>query len=275
MQMRWRIILPIVGLILFGGESYYSFRVNRETQHTPSRYFWWSAIRLDSDPANKRHRTTTTCEGGKENCVNWDLADRWVDPGLPDRLLMLSALPAFVVGGFAVTGLGRLGISQVSSFLFLMPLLILAWYYFIGWLVDRWTHKHLLQRVPTETPVKRRGRILSAIFILTAVLVGGFFYLRYPSRREREATLKLDLVTMRLAIDKYTLDKEQAPQSLQDLLNRHYLKEIPTDPFTRKRDWVPQFDSVVLSPEQSSTGMVDVHSASGRVGGNGMAYSEW
>ena len=30
-----------------------------------------------------------------------------------------------------------------------------------------------------------------------------------------------------------------------------------------------------LSPEKSSTGMVDVHSASGRVGGNGMAYSEW
>jgi len=61
---------------------------------------------------------------------------------------------------------------------------------------------------------------------------------------------------MRQAIDTYTLNKEQAPQSLQDLVNGHYLKEIPTDPLTGKKDWVPQFDDVVLSPEQSSTGMV-------------------
>jgi len=62
---------------------------------------------------------------------------------------------------------------------------------------------------------------------------------------------------------------------LQDLVNKHYLKEIPTDPFTWKKDWVPQFDSVVLSPEQSSTGMVDVHSASGQVDSNGIPYKEW
>jgi len=80
---------------------------------------------------------------------------------------------------------------------------------------------------------------------------------------------------MRQAIDKYTLDKEQAPQSLRALVNGHYLKEIPTDPFTRKKDWVPQFDIIVLSPEQSSTGMVDVHSASSQVDSNGIPYNEW
>jgi general secretion pathway protein G len=82
-------------------------------------------------------------------------------------------------------------------------------------------------------------------------------------------------MVMRQAIDNYTLSKEQAPQSLQDLVNGHYLKEIPTDPFTRKKDWVPQFDSVVLSTEQSSTGVVDVHSASREVGSNGAPYNEW
>jgi hypothetical protein len=55
---------------------------------------------------------------------------------------MLSALPAFVVGGFTVGGLGKLGISQVSSFMLLMPVLIFGWYYFVGWLLDRWSHKH-------------------------------------------------------------------------------------------------------------------------------------
>jgi hypothetical protein len=82
---------------------------------------------LDSDPAKKIRWDTT-----------WDLADRWVDRGLLEKVLMISALPAFVLGGFVVGGLGRLGINQVSSFMFVMPVLISAWYYFIGWMFDRW-----------------------------------------------------------------------------------------------------------------------------------------
>ena len=80
---------------------------------------------------------------------------------------------------------------------------------------------------------------------------------------------------MRQAVDNYTLDKQKPPQSLEDLVNGQYLKEIPTDPFTQKKDWALQFDSVVLSPEQSSTGLVDVHSASRQVNSDGIAYNEW
>jgi general secretion pathway protein G len=82
-------------------------------------------------------------------------------------------------------------------------------------------------------------------------------------------------MVMRQAIDQYTLDKQKAPHSLQDLVNGHFLKEIPTDPFTRKKDWLLQFDDVVLSPQQSSTGVVDVHSASGQIDNNGIPYKEW
>ncbi len=35
---------------------------------------------------------------------------------------------------------------------------------------------------------------------------------------------------MRQAIDNYTLDKQQAPQSLDDLVDAHYLREVPVDP---------------------------------------------
>jgi general secretion pathway protein G len=81
---------------------------------------------------------------------------------------------------------------------------------------------------------------------------------------------------MRAALDNYTLEKKQAPQSLQDLVDRHYLKEIPADPFTHKKDWVPQFDSVVLSPDQTTMGIVDVHSNSTQVGSiNGAPYNQW
>jgi hypothetical protein len=133
MRKRWRVVLPVIGIILFSVVSYHSLRVDREI---PSRYFWWSSIRLDSDPTNRRNWGAIPCQGGKENC--WKLQTKWVDPGLLDQFLMLSALPAFAVGGFAVRSLGRRGISQVSSFMFLMPVLIGAWYYFIGWVLDRW-----------------------------------------------------------------------------------------------------------------------------------------
>jgi hypothetical protein len=82
--------------------------------------------------------------------VNWDLsiADRWDAPELQVKILVLSALPAFLVGAFAVDVLGRLGISQVSSFMFLMPVLIFAWYYLVCWLLDRWIRKRWEPHMP-------------------------------------------------------------------------------------------------------------------------------
>lgn len=80
---------------------------------------------------------------------------------------------------------------------------------------------------------------------------------------------------MRQAIDQYTVDKQQPPQSLQELVNGHYLKEIPTDPFTLKKDWAPYYSDVVLSPDQTTTGLVDVHSNSAQVGSDGSAYNTW
>ena len=145
MRKRWRIVLPVIGLALFGAESYHSVRFNRETHQIPSRYFWWSSIRLDSDPLNRHPQGATPCKNGQVNCGTWVLRDTWVEPALLTRFQMLSAFPAFSVGGLAVGGLGRLGISQVPSFMFLMPLLIFAWYYFIGWQLDRWLSKRTPQ----------------------------------------------------------------------------------------------------------------------------------
>ena len=146
MRKHWRIVLPVFGLILFSTVSYRSY----ERQCAPSRYFYWSLIQLDSDPLNKGSRGGTPCGEGKGNCVNWDLsiADRWDAPELQVKILVLSALPAFLVGAFAVDVLGRLGISQVSSFMFLMPVLVFAWYYLVCWLLDRWIRKRWEPHMP-------------------------------------------------------------------------------------------------------------------------------
>jgi hypothetical protein len=50
------------------------------------------------------------------------------------------------------------------------------------------------------------------------------------------------------------------------LVVANYLREIPTDPITQKKDWQPLFTDTVLSPDQTATGIGDVHSAAGQIG---------
>ena len=94
-------------------------------------------------------------------------------------------------------------------------------------------------------------------------------------RRTREAVLRNDLQELRKAIDNYTLDKQAPPQSVSDLYEAKYLHSVPVDPMTQQPDWVPQFDSVVLSPDQNGTGMTDVHSNSDQTSLEGTPYNTW
>jgi general secretion pathway protein G len=94
-------------------------------------------------------------------------------------------------------------------------------------------------------------------------------------KHSREAVLKQDLQTMRQAIDNYTLDKQQAPQSLEDLVEAHYLREIPVDPVCNQKDWVTHIGDTVLSPDQTSTGVDDVHSGCEQNALDGTSYTTW
>ena len=91
----------------------------------------------------------------------------------------------------------------------------------------------------------------------------------------RESRLKNDLQVMRTAIDHYTLDKQAAPSSLQDLVDGHYLRSIPNDPITGQQDWVLHTGGTVLSPDQTGTGVDDVHSASEQISSDGTPYNTW
>jgi general secretion pathway protein G len=115
--------------------------------------------------------------------------------------------------------------------------------------------------------------VITIIFILLGLAAG-----RYDRSvvRAREATLKQDLQVMRQSIDNYTLDKQSAPQSIEALQEAGYLRIVPTDPMTQAKDWQPQFDEVVLSPDQTGTGMVDVHSNSDKTSPfDGTPYKDW
>jgi general secretion pathway protein G len=92
----------------------------------------------------------------------------------------------------------------------------------------------------------------------------------------REAVLKEDLHVIRGAIDSYTMDKGKAAQTLDDLVQAGYLREIPVDPMTHSRDtWTPDTDSAYTDINESEPGITDVHSGSTETGSDGQAYSTW
>jgi general secretion pathway protein G len=116
--------------------------------------------------------------------------------------------------------------------------------------------------------------VISIMLILVSIAVP-----QYTSsiKRARESVMRQDLFTLRSLISQYTLDKQKAPQSLDDLIQAGYMKQIPVDPMTGQADWaVEQAEDTISSPDQQDQGGIDdVHSSSSQIGTNGTAYNTW
>ena len=115
--------------------------------------------------------------------------------------------------------------------------------------------------------------VMAIISILVLLAIPNY---KTAIRHAREAALKQDLQTMRAAIDSYTMDKQKAPQSLDDLVQEGYLRAIPEDPFTHAKDtWVTDTSDAMYSIDETEPGISDVHSGSEDVGPDGQPYSSW
>ena len=115
--------------------------------------------------------------------------------------------------------------------------------------------------------------VMLIIGILAAVAIPSFVA---AIRSAKEAALREDLHVMRDAIDSYTMDKNKAPQSLDDLVQNGYLKEIPEDPFTHSREtWVTASDDTYSDLDQTEPGINNVHSGSQENGSDQQPYSSW
>ncbi|MBZ5554774.1 MAG: type II secretion system GspH family protein [Acidobacteriia bacterium] len=131
-----------------------------------------------------------------------------------------------------------------------------------------------------EQPRARRGFtllelliVVSIIMILATVVLPSY---RQSITRAREAVLKDDLHNLRSLIDQYTVDKQKAPQSLEDLVTSGYIRQIPKDPFTNSnQSWKVDFDDSVTNPGQTESGIIDVHSGANGSSIDGTAYSSW
>ena len=114
--------------------------------------------------------------------------------------------------------------------------------------------------------------VISIIIILMAVAIPNY---NRTVIQSRESVLRSNLSTLRSVISQYTLDKQKAPQSLDDLVQAGYLRQIPVDPMTKETNWEVVQEDVMMAVDQQEPGITDVHSASSGVATDGTAYSTW
>lgn len=95
-------------------------------------------------------------------------------------------------------------------------------------------------------------------------------------QRSRESALKEDLHVLRKALDDYYADNGSYPAELQVLVDKHYLRNVPADPFTDRHDsWTFDRDDSKERDEGKQAGIRDIHSGSDGQGRDGSAYKDW
>ena len=91
------------------------------------------------------------------------------------------------------------------------------------------------------------------------------------------------LTTMRDAIDQFAADKGRWPKTLQELADSRYLREVPEDPLTGRRDtWLalaaqgaPGEAAAGAGPVGGGLGVGDIRSGAGGRARDGSLYADW
>lgn len=114
--------------------------------------------------------------------------------------------------------------------------------------------------------------VMTVIAILLAVAIP--VYITHI-QRAREVVLKQDLDEMRRAIEKFRVDKERAPATLDELVTAGYLRSVPIDPITKTADsWQVEMETDAPSPD-AAPGIANVRSGAEGSDSTGKPYSEY
>jgi general secretion pathway protein G len=110
--------------------------------------------------------------------------------------------------------------------------------------------------------------VMAIIATLLTIAVPRYFH---SLQRAREAVLKEDLGVLREAIDKYYADRNEYPETLQVLADKHYVRSVPVDPFTKGADtW-----TLIPSDDPDHAGVRDVHSGAPENAADGTPLAAW
>lgn len=132
---------------------------------------------------------------------------------------------------------------------------------------------------PASHPEVRGFTLIELMMVLTLLLILATMSVpifNLAVVHAREAVLKDDLYTLRKLIDEFTVDKQRPPTSLDEIVEAGYLRAVPVDPFTGSSEtWRTDTEDVPLTPGQTASGLVDVHSGSDETALDGTTYSSW
>ena len=116
--------------------------------------------------------------------------------------------------------------------------------------------------------------LMIAMFILVILLSVALPTYQRSVQHAKETVLKENLWQMRKAIDQYASDKGKYPQSLNDLVEGKYLREMPVDPVEDKAEWKEVMGEDPLNPDAGEV-LKDVKSISDGTDSSGNRYDEY
>ncbi|SAK47321.1 type II secretion system protein [Caballeronia ptereochthonis] len=109
--------------------------------------------------------------------------------------------------------------------------------------------------------------VLAIIATLLTLVVPRYFG---QADKAKDTVLHQNLAAMRDSIDHFRADQGRYPQTLQELVEKRYLREVPLDPVTQSRTtWA------TVQPPDGKPGVYDVHSGAKGKGKDGTDYGTW
>jgi general secretion pathway protein G len=115
--------------------------------------------------------------------------------------------------------------------------------------------------------------VMAIISILLAIAIPVY---QKSIQRSKESVLRHNLFTLRTMIDEYTIDKQHAPETLDDLVTDGYLRQVPQDPMTGSNStWKSVMEDSSVGGSNQPPGIFDVHSGSDKTGLDGTPIADW
>jgi general secretion pathway protein G len=113
------------------------------------------------------------------------------------------------------------------------------------------------------------------LVVITELLSVGIPRAQQIIVRARESTLKINLGLMRRQIEAFAADHGKYPESLQELVDKGYLRDIPKDPITDSTETWQEVreEGEPLAGDQA--GVKDVKSGAEGQSSEGTPYNEW
>lgn len=114
--------------------------------------------------------------------------------------------------------------------------------------------------------------VVAIVGILVSIAIPTF---QHTAIKAKETALKQNLFTMRAVIDQFYADRKEYPATLEDLVEKKYLRAIPVDPFTRSSTSWDEIYEEQEEGEDSPAGVFDVKSGSDGQALDDTPYKEW